>query len=130
METKSCSKCGNEVKVIGPGVSKKTGKPYNAFYKCEGCGNAENLGGDAPTYKKTYQPYKSSAQLPEKDWDTINAKKNENISFLNARNVAGALIAAAIQKGELTLPDALEKYAEVVQKIYDIDGKQVGINDF
>ena len=125
MENTNCSKCGSPIKIIPAGISKKTGKPYNSFSKCESCGNTQNFGGNAPSYqKKSYQP------LPEKDWDTINAKKNENIAFLNARNVAGALLSAAIKSGELKLEDALDKYADVVQKIYDIDGKQVGINDF
>lgn len=32
------------MKGIPAGVSRKTNKPYNAFYKCEGCGSTENVG--------------------------------------------------------------------------------------
>lgn len=39
-----CQNCGSEnVKVIPAGVSKKTGKPYNSFMKCEDCGKTSNV---------------------------------------------------------------------------------------
>jgi hypothetical protein len=37
-----CTACGEEMRLIKAGVSKKTGKPYNAFYSCK-CGNTQNL---------------------------------------------------------------------------------------
>ena len=30
----NCPKCGSEIKRVPSGVSKRTGKPYNAFYSC------------------------------------------------------------------------------------------------
>ena len=45
---KNCSKCGELVKVIPPGISKKTGKPYGAFYSCKACGNSQNIGEQPP----------------------------------------------------------------------------------
>jgi len=38
-----CDLCGAEMKLIPAGVSKKTGKPYNAFYSCNTCKRAINL---------------------------------------------------------------------------------------
>ena len=29
-----CPKCGSSIKLVPAGVSKRTGKPYNAFYAC------------------------------------------------------------------------------------------------
>lgn len=37
-----CTSCGEEMRLVRAGVSKKTGKPYNAFYSCK-CGNTQNL---------------------------------------------------------------------------------------
>ena len=48
----NCSTCGEIVKIIPAGVSKKTGNPYNSFYKCKGCGHSENVG--APVQKEQY----------------------------------------------------------------------------
>ena len=42
MNTK-CQYCGSQnIKQIPAGISKKTNKPYNAFYKCEDCGKTFN----------------------------------------------------------------------------------------
>ncbi len=42
MLTKVCEQCDKEMKLIPAGVSKKTGKPYSAFWSCDtragGCG--------------------------------------------------------------------------------------------
>lgn len=44
---KQCTYCGNEMKLIPAGISKKTNKPYQAFYACpdRGCGKTERVGG-------------------------------------------------------------------------------------
>ena len=36
----TCPKCGGETKLVPAGISKKSGKPYSAFYSCldRGCG--------------------------------------------------------------------------------------------
>ena len=40
-----CSKCSQEMKLVPAGTSKKTGKPYDAFYGCtRECGHTEKLG--------------------------------------------------------------------------------------
>ena len=129
MEQNNCSVCGAPVKVIPAGISKKTGKPYNAFYKCESCGKTGNIGGNyakpAQTYAKTYQPTQEKV-----NWDEVNAKKEESIAYFNAKNVAAVLISAAMQNGELKLEDAKKVFPDLVQFVYDCDKKQVGINDF
>ncbi len=39
-----CTHCGSEdTKTIPSGISKKTGKKYNAFGKCESCGKTFNI---------------------------------------------------------------------------------------
>ena len=123
MEQNNCSVCGAPVKVIPAGISKKSGKPYNAFYKCESCGKTGNVGGySKPSYPKPYTP---PADLTPRD-----EKMAEGQSFGNAKNVAGMLLSASIQSGQLKLEDALKQFPEVVQAIYDCDKPALGINDF
>ena len=39
---KMCTQCGNPMNLVPAGVSKRTGKPYNAFYACKACGHTEH----------------------------------------------------------------------------------------
>jgi hypothetical protein len=48
MENTNCSKCGAEVRIVPPGISKKSGKPYGSFYACKSCQNTENIGNQPP----------------------------------------------------------------------------------
>lgn len=44
-----CSQCGNDMRLIPAGISKKNGKPYNAFYACTECNHTERISvDDAP----------------------------------------------------------------------------------
>lgn len=47
MEELQCPKCQGPMKIIPAGISKKTGKPYDAFASCKnyGCGGTIKLGG-------------------------------------------------------------------------------------
>jgi hypothetical protein len=51
MNVKVCERCDREMRLIPAGVSKKTGKPYNAFWTCDarngGCGETARAEGDA-----------------------------------------------------------------------------------
>ena len=59
---KNCSKCGAEWRLVKAGVSKKTGKPYKAFYACDSCNNK--------------MPAESLTEKPQKDlrYDQIMTK--------------------------------------------------------
>jgi len=48
--------CQVEMKLIRAGVSKKTNKPYKAFYKCEECGGTVNAGAEAEPAPKISKP--------------------------------------------------------------------------
>ena len=47
----NCSKCGGNIKHIEAGISKKTGKHYNAFDVCESCGTFQR--DNIPVVKET-----------------------------------------------------------------------------
>lgn len=49
LQQKPCNKCGEAVNVIPAGVSKKNGKPYGSFAKCNACGNSEKIGAQPNT---------------------------------------------------------------------------------
>lgn len=62
MTTPFCDACERDMSLVPAGVSKKTGKPYNAFYSCDkrfgGCGKTQNAD-NAP--KSTFATYSSVA---------------------------------------------------------------------
>lgn len=51
MMTKICERCDIEMRLIPAGVSKKSGKPYSAFWSCDkrngGCGATARAEGEA-----------------------------------------------------------------------------------
>jgi len=58
----NCTICGAEMRLIKAGVSKKTGKPYNAFYSCPNCKKTQNIGNNnfSSTNKSFIQVEKKS----------------------------------------------------------------------
>lgn len=106
-QTKKCPKCGG-TKYYNEGISKKTGNAY-ANWKCGQCKDIEwvELVGGKPV----------KAQK-EPDWDEIRARKENGMEFLNAKNNAALLLAAAIRKGEKTLEQALDEYESITFKIF------------
>ncbi len=51
MMTKVCEKCDHEMRLVPAGTSKKTGKPYSAFWSCDqrngGCAATARAEGEA-----------------------------------------------------------------------------------
>ena len=48
-QTKTCQKCGSQnIKLIPAGVSRKTKKPYDAFWKCQECQFGETVQNTKP----------------------------------------------------------------------------------
>ena len=63
--------------------------------------------------------------IAQPNWEAITSRKEESMSFLNAKNNAAILLAAAIKVGQLNIADALKLYEEATQTIYDIgNGKE------
>jgi DNA-directed RNA polymerase subunit M/transcription elongation factor TFIIS len=80
MEIQKCPKCGSEMKLIPAGISKKTGKPYKAFFSCKNCGYTMNVPDDiANKVNKEYPrtSYKSPADLEKERAERIQALHNE-----------------------------------------------------
>lgn len=62
-----CTICGEEVKLIPAGISKKTGKPYSAFWSCPNR-HIQNM--PAP---KAIKPVVQTSKEP--DWEAISRGK-------------------------------------------------------
>ena len=78
----NCPKCGTPWKLVPEGVSKKTGKPYAAFYKCNSCGNGVTAGAK-PNYPKQAQPSGQALALLEQ----MNKKLDRVLEILETSDV-------------------------------------------
>lgn len=61
-----CPRCGGETKIVPAGISKKTGKPYKAFYSCKvwecgGTARFQNYAQNSPQNENTH----NTAQNPQ-----------------------------------------------------------------
>ena len=92
---KKCQICGKVMNLIPAGVSKKTGKPYQAFYACpDKCVQPRS------TSPKTYPAPQFQAAKPV-DWDKVNEKKSDGIR----ENVALKMVSELISAGKIDLKD-------------------------
>lgn len=74
-----CQFCGSDMKVVPAGVSKATGKPYNAFEACtKGC--------KKPSYQQpSYRPETTyQKEQKEVDWDKISMGKCKTLFLVEA----------------------------------------------
>ena len=66
-----CEQCGQMMKLIPAGVSKKTNKPYSAFYSCPQC-KATQQTSDRHQALPAPQP---SAEPTKEEWGEIGKQK-------------------------------------------------------
>jgi hypothetical protein len=59
----NCPNCGQPMKLVPAGVSRKSGKPYDAFYSCK-CGKTVNLTPRSTTGQRDQQ-YRYNTERPE-----------------------------------------------------------------
>jgi len=113
-----CQVCGNELKLIPAGISKNTGKPYNAFYSCPNrcqqpkapqAPNSQepHYVPNTPTFspKPQFNPSVASQATPGVDWEKISFGKCK-FGFLEKSFIP-------YLKGEIVMTeDELEEKAE------------------
>ena len=64
MENNNCEKCGQTMKVVSAGVSKRTGKPYGAFLSCtRECGTTAQY--NDPQEVRYVAPEPETSGLPQ-----------------------------------------------------------------
>jgi hypothetical protein len=88
--------------LIPAGVSKKTSKPYNAFWKCESGVQDHTIWLDFP---KTEPANAVPTAEPKPSRSAVIADnelhKAESMRILNAKNGAASIVAALIQSSQL-----------------------------
>ncbi len=89
-----CPNCGQDMKLIPAGTSKKSGKSYNAFYSCPECKETMNPNTDSQIQEKHY----AKAPVPPATVKT-NGIDNDFGYKCNAMNNACNLMAEMIKAG-------------------------------
>jgi hypothetical protein len=84
METPMCPKCGGEMKVVPAGTSKKTGKPYAAFYSCK----TWECGGTAKMFDESTQN-STPASTARPTYDSSPKKDIKTTMDYKARQISG-----------------------------------------
>ena len=90
-----CPQCQSDIKTIPAGVSKKNGKPYNAFQACS------NRNCDFVPCREIFQPPSLTQNVPQAPKQPVQATSstvNDNIRWCNALNNACLLIAHGAYK--------------------------------
>lgn len=107
-----CPKCKDKV-FHNQGISTKNGQPYEN-YKCG------NKGCDFIQWVDLKQPREARETAGKgPNWDEIRARKEEGMEWLNAKNNAAILVAAAIRSGQLQLEDYEETFKKVTTGIFN-----------
>lgn len=105
MPIMKCPECNDALHFIPAGVSKKTNKPYQAFYSCRACGF--KMKGD-------------EQQLPAKTPNLMQKEQeNERWDNIGMAKAATALYAACFEHGDSS-PEAAEKVKMALQEIASI----------
>lgn len=84
METKFCEMCESAMKLIPAGVSKKTGRQYNAFWSCQNpdCKHTMNINQEAKPMKEP-QWSEKILKVEENEQIKLSLKLiNDNIKIL------------------------------------------------
>jgi len=76
MNTQNCPQCGNEMRFIPAGISKKTKKPYKAFFSCPECRNTMNAPDDIGQHPPEQKPYLDRQERIEE----MHKEKTDNIN--------------------------------------------------
>jgi ssDNA-binding Zn-finger/Zn-ribbon topoisomerase 1 len=120
METPTqCPECGGEVKLIPAGVSKKTGKPYKAFYACKSPAckwtlNTEQKGGfqKAQGYSVTDEDFGKLMYLVESIAKHLNLTTEYNPDTNKYQTKDVVIDKSDLEKFEQQAPDASQEKDE------------------
>jgi hypothetical protein len=103
----NCPMCNVEMKKIPGGISKKSGKPYDAFYSCPEC-------------KGTINPQKGSVPVatptPQAAQKYNNDNKNKAMVLSYAKDIAVAKMAAGIGASD-PVADTIEIYHKLLEEL-------------
>jgi hypothetical protein len=88
MIQKICERCDREMRLIPAGTSKKTGKPYNAFWTCDkrngGCGDTARAEGEAAAAEPQASPAFGSPPANQGQLARIEEKIDQILRIIGA----------------------------------------------
>lgn len=111
MNDQTCPNCGEEMKWIPAGVSKRTGQPYIGFWSCPNRCPKTNQG------DQSYQPKPTQEQSFEK----AQGRKDETMRILNSKNGAASIVVALIEKDFILQKDIEKNFANYCTYIYEFE---------
>jgi len=110
MNNQTCPNCGDEMKWIPAGVSKKTGQQYNGFWSCPNRCSKTNQNG---------QDFQLKPQ--EQSFEKVQERKSEIMRILNAKNGAASIVVALLEKGFIQQRDIEKNFANYCTYIYEFE---------
>ncbi len=125
----NCPNCGAEMKYINAGISKKTGKPYGAFYSCPDCKKTAPSGEARIIPQKQTSPFDEVMHKKEQSIASAQARKEESMRIQGAKRDAGLITAAMIQTGELKGSDWRIKYKEIAEYIVNYNPEDITVDE-
>ena len=127
MEDLKCPVCQGEVKLIPAGVSKRTGKSYDAFYGCEtyGCKGTIKIGAEGTPSAKSYATAQKSVNREVSDnINRFESKKEESMKVMASGRDAVLIVTSEMNQGAAWTDDQVKakiiEWKEFMYKnIYD-----------
>lgn len=104
-----CTTCKSEMRLVPAGVSKNTGRPYNAFWACD-----NKCPKPSAVQKKTDQ-YEKVIDYKSEKIGEAQSRNEAGIRVSQMVNIAGMITAAMIQHGSLAQQDWKLKFDEVAK---------------
>lgn len=101
--TPRCNICQGDMKYIPAGISKKSGKPYDAFWSCKkyGCGGKSNVASDsAPSPSGYAKAQRSVANTVSDNVNRFEAKKEESMKTMAVGRDATLIVVAEMAQGK------------------------------
>jgi hypothetical protein len=109
-----CATCGSELKLVPAGISKSTGKAYNAFLACPNKCRQPFISATLiqPTASQVAQV--GMAKDQDKKWENIRDEKREDIFLSVALNNAALIVSNEMP------PSGLRNHLDVINRTTDI----------
>lgn len=132
----NCKVCGKPMRLIPAGISKATGKPYEAFMACpDKCKQPkQSFGTQYARAKIEGNQYENIMDRKAQDISNAQGRKETSITIAGAKRDAGNIVAAMIHSGELKGSDWKIKYQEIAEWILkynpdELNLEEINVND-
>lgn len=114
-QSPNCPVCNSEMRLIPAGISKKSGKPYDAFYGCKtyGCKGSIKIAPDGTPSPKSYATaQKSIANQTSDNINRFESKKEESMKTMASGRDAVLVVTSMYKENAWTDEQIQEKIKE------------------